>query len=122
MYAHYFYWQFVAGPLWLLQFYFTVQQALWRLFSVSIMLRTLFAPWRRDRLAYTGSVQAIIQAWSLNQISRLIGFIIRASTLMIWVMAETAVALIGIVAVVAFWLAPLLLLGFAGYGIALVVG
>lgn len=47
-------------------------------FSISILLRTLFAPWRRDEVApTTPSIQLIFQAFWNNLIARFIGAIVR---------------------------------------------
>lgn len=111
MVASYLRWQFIDGPRWLLRFTGTLQRMLWRFFSVSLMLRTLFAHWHRDALAYTpGGLSEMIQTFFMNQISRLIGFFIRCCLLSIWLITEALYLPLAAAALITFTAAPLLLI------------
>jgi len=57
---------------------------LWRFFSIGILLKTLLSPWKRDIIDTRGlSLQERFQVWGMNLISRMIGFIIRFTTMII---------------------------------------
>ncbi len=73
-------------------------------FSVPIILKTFFAPWKRDEIYVKNAPLNIrFYVWAMNQISRLIGVILRSSVLVGFVIA-LALWGIGLVSVLCFWL------------------
>jgi len=79
-------------------------------FSVAELLKTLFAPWKRDSyMPINASLDVIAKAIWENFISRFIGFLVRSLTILI----GTISALVGFLAILALlsvWLfAPLLI-------------
>lgn len=122
MYVHYFYWQYVAGPRWLLRLAFNVQRMLFQLFSVKFMLRTLVAHWRKDAVSYRqGSFTGMLKAWAWNMISRAVGFIIRLVVLVGWVVTEGLFWPLAAVVLLLFLLWPALVLVGAATGIVFVL-
>lgn len=78
-------------------------------FSVPILMRTLFSPWRRIISYGGGSLGQRAQATLDNIVSRFVGLVVRLSALM------AAVALIGMTVLVgSFWLVLWPLLPLAG--------
>lgn len=76
-------------------------------FSVTQLMRTLFAPWRRI-VSYPGSsFQAQVQALIDNSVSRLVGFTVRVLVLLAAGITLLGVILLAIVEVVAWPLAPI---------------
>lgn len=74
-------------------------------FSVVELLKTLFAPWKRDSyMPINASLDVIIKAIWENFISRLIGFLVRSITIFI----GTTFALAGFLAILALLLVWLL--------------
>ncbi len=70
-------------------------------FSVVELLKTLFAPWKRDSyMPINASLDVIIKAIWENFISRLIGFLVRSITIFI----GTTFALAGFLAILALLL------------------
>ena len=123
MYAHYFYWQYIVAPVFLLRFMGTLQRMLLQKFSVRVMLTTLFAHWHRDRLAVNqGSISGIARALMLNAISRTVGFVVRASILSIWLAAEALFIVVAAGALLAFMVAPVAAVLAIVYGITLLGG
>lgn len=111
MYLEYFYWHYVWAPRWYGRFVWTMQRALFRFFSVPLMLRTLFAHWHRDALPYRpGGIQELLITFAWNQISRAIGFIIRVSVLAVWAAIELLFLALAIFFLVLFLAWPLLTL------------
>jgi len=73
------------------------------LFSVKISIRTLFAPWKRDKISYEGlTLQQKFQVWSLNMASRFIGLIIKVIALTIYLIAVVAVSIFSVFLII-FW-------------------
>lgn len=55
---------------------------LFDLFSIEIILKTYFAPWKRDVLSTKGlSLNNKIRVWWMNIISRMVGAFIKTATL-----------------------------------------
>ncbi len=122
MYSHYFYWQYMVAPLWLLQFFWILQRALLQFFSVRVMLTTLLAHWRRDRVAYRqGSFSGLLHAVAWNSISRAIGFIVRSSIIILWVVTECVFLILASGIFIIFSIAPLVALVALTYGVALLI-
>lgn len=109
MLADYFYWQYVWGPHYLLTLGWSITRLLARAFSVPIMLKTLAAPWHRDQLAYrAGTLSNYAMTFAWNVISRVIGFIIRGTVLLIWLSAMAIFIPLYLVIFIFFILWPLL--------------
>lgn len=93
-------WQIYVNCLWFLSHFF----------SISILFRTLFAPWRRLAESYpTGfSPQASAETFVINSLMRLVGFAIRVIFIAsAWFVLALAFALGWLT--LAFWLAAPLL-------------
>lgn len=75
------------------------------LFSVKMILPTLFAPWKRDLLSYENlSLQQKFQVMTLNLASRIIGFLIKISVFSGYIVM-ILISLAIFVAAFALWLA-----------------
>jgi len=78
-----------------------------QLFSVSQLLGTLFAPWRRT-ISYPGaSLNEHMQAMVDNAISRFVGFMVRIFVLIAAAMTFVGVAVVALVEMVAWPLVPI---------------
>ncbi len=73
-------------------------------FSIPILLKTLFAPWKRDvHMPVNASLDIILKTMADNLISRGIGFIVRFFTILIGLFATVAV-FIATILIMLFWL------------------
>lgn len=78
-----------------------------QMFSVSILLRTLFAPWRRI-ITYPGaSLADHMRAMSDNLVSRFVGFMVRIFVLIAAGITLLFVAIVAIIEIVAWPLIPI---------------
>ncbi|HUD81675.1 MAG TPA: hypothetical protein VMR08_03595 [Patescibacteria group bacterium] len=75
-------------------------------FSTLVLLKTLFAPWRR-MISYPGSgIGSHFQAFVDNFISRIVGFSVRLFTLLTVIITVTLLAIVGSVALLLWPLLP----------------
>jgi hypothetical protein len=97
-----------------------MQIALLQFFSVPLLVKTLFAHWHKDAVPYHGgSITDYLTTFAWNQISRVIGFIIRACTLVLWLIGEAIYLAMIVSIMLAFLFAPLFILVSVGTGFIL---
>jgi hypothetical protein len=76
-------------------------------FSMPILIRTIFAPWRKDVLPTTGmALQERFQAMVMNMVSVLIGFVVRFFVLLAASLTIAVILLVGSVALVLWVIMP----------------
>lgn len=79
-------------------------------FSVSSLLHTLFAPWRRI-ISYPGaSLDAKLRAMLDNLVSRCIGLVVRVVVLLAAAVVAVVAALVGLIQIVIWPLIPAIVL------------
>jgi hypothetical protein len=82
---------------------------IYKAFSVPILLRTLFAPWKRI-VSYPGaSLDAKLRAFGDNIVSRAVGFVVRMLVLMTAVVIEFGALVIGSIGIILWPLVPLVI-------------
>lgn len=103
------FWWFVFKPKQLLYIYSKVIRKIRQFFSISLLLRTLFAPWKRDEINMGNlSLQDRLRVLIMNLVSRLVGAVVRGGTVMIGV-ASIALTTAGFIfAITMFVLLPIL--------------
>ena len=70
-------------------------------FSIDLLLKTLFQPWKRDEIDTTNmSLQDKARVLMMNLISRLVGAVVRGGTILIGLGAIAAAFLLGICAAI----------------------
>ena len=86
------------------------------MFSVAILLRTLFSPWRRI-ITYPGAgLEAHLRAMLDNMVSRVIGLIVRISVLLSAVVLFVLLAILSAVQIIVWPLLPVIALGLIVWG------
>lgn len=89
---------------------------------MSLMLKTLIAPYRHDSIALTRlPVRLWGQAITANVVSRSIGLVLRGGVIVTGLLTELFTALGSVVFLIAWYLLPLLLVGSVFYGLFLLV-
>jgi len=74
-------WWYAQEPIYLWQAVNAISNKILMAFSVPILLRTLFDPWKRDvSYAENASLDVRYKIWLNNLLSRLVGFVVRFFT------------------------------------------
>jgi hypothetical protein len=92
-------------------------QGLNEAFSAHILLRTLFAPWKRIVTAPSGALDAKLQALGDNLVSRAVGFTVRFFVLLTAGLAFTALCIVGLAELIVWPLLPLVAVGLIVKGV-----
>jgi len=92
-------------------------------FSIPLLLRTLFAPWRRDitRKPHGLDFKKIFEYVMFNAISRGLGFLVRFFTIIFGIVFLVVVIVCGAVFFVIWIFLPLILVGLLIFAINLLV-
>jgi hypothetical protein len=120
---HYFIWHYTVAfreilHVWKNFFWFT-----FHFFSISLLFRSLFAPWKRmtETRSGTFNLEDLAGVLIINLLSRLIGFLLRSLVIIIG-LCVLSILLIGLICLYCFWVtAPLILIGCLYYGLLLLV-
>lgn len=113
----FFSWWYGPGLAGLLRAMQRRMQQLADMFSVAILLRTLFSPWRRI-ITYPGAgLEAHVRAMLDNMVSRIIGLIVRVSVLLSAVVLLGLLAIVSVVQIVLWPLLPVIAIGLIGWGL-----
>lgn len=90
-------------------------------FSIPLLLRTLFSPWRRDitRKPRGLDFQKLFEYIAFNSISRGIGFLVRFLTIIIGVVFFFLVLILGLLFFIIWLCLPFIIIGFLIFAIIL---
>lgn len=88
------------------------------LFSVKMIFRTLFDPWKRDQVSYKNlSIQERFNVMILNLVSRMVGFLVKIIVFAIYLVFSAGLISLSFLAS-AIWLSlPLLAMGLILLGV-----
>jgi len=92
-------------------------------FSIPLLLRTLFAPWRRDitKKPKGLDLKKLFEYFAFNAISRGLGFLVRFATIIVGALFLIFVAFAGLIFFL-FWIfLPIFVLAFLIFGVALLI-
>ena len=114
----YFIWWYSDGFIRLLKYLKAYIVILADNFSVRIILRTFFQPWKRDVTPTKGlSLDKRFQVWVWNLIARGFGMIIKGVTFLIFLVFFIILVVIELLAIIIWLLFPIIILGGLGYTI-----
>jgi len=88
-------------------------------YSIPLLLKTLFYPWRRDITKYGRgfSIKNFLGTLSFNLISRSLGFFVRIFIIVLGFICLLGVIILGALALIVWLILPFVLLIFIGLGI-----
>jgi len=109
LFAEFFTWWYSRGFVELLNKLARLISGIWQKFSVPILLKTLFEPWRRIIEDAGGSIQDKSRAFVDNLVSRFVGFSIRVIAIITALVLIIISSIFAFILVVAWPLAPLLI-------------
>lgn len=76
-------------------------------FSIDLLLKTLFLPWKRDEIDTSNlSLDLKFRVWMMNLMSRLIGATVRMGVVLIGVAAIASAFITGLIILVGFVILP----------------
>ncbi len=104
--VEFFTWWYGRGFIELFRRFSGLMSSVWQRFSVSILLKTLFAPWRRITTEGGRSMQEQSRALLDNLISRLVGFTIRFFVIIAALVSMVLLSVIGVILIIGWPLAP----------------
>ncbi len=120
---HYIYWHYTKALSDLSKIIGNFVWFVLQLFSVSLLCRTFFMPFKRIQDAPTSILhpEAFIEAVMVNTIMRLVGMVLRAILILCGLLGVVSVLCAGICFFVAWILSPFLVLFLLGFGAMLIV-
>jgi len=121
--SHFIGWYFSDGPKLFLQMIIAVLIRTIDNFSLEYLLKTLFAPWKRDIVGGVNlSIQQKFQIWSWNLVSRFMGFAIRSITIIVGAVFITCFALTLFSLYIFWFIMPVAILALVALGIMALLG
>ena len=101
-------WQYSDGVREYLAAWQNIHWFLWRVFSVPLLVRTFFAPFRRTSESYGHGFDPaqMAQTFLINLVTRMVGAVVRAMFLAVAFLFQAIVFVIGGILFMAFLFAP----------------
>ena len=102
-------WQYSEGIREFIAAWQNIHWFLWRVFSVPLLLRTFFTPFRRTSESYGRGFdpQALAQTLLVNLVTRLVGVVVRGLLLAVALLFQGIVFIAGSLLFLCFLLAPI---------------
>ncbi|NQU99865.1 MAG: hypothetical protein HQ538_03955 [Parcubacteria group bacterium] len=112
----YFYWWYTKGFLRFLKYLKVLIVILADNFSVKVLIKTFFQPWKRDMSSTKGlSLDRKLKVWGWNLIARAFGMVIKSITFFIFLIIFLILIFVEIILIITWLLYPLVILGGIGY-------
>lgn len=81
---------------------------IYNIFSIRQMVRTLFAPWKEDRVTGSQGLDQMMRALVMNSVARLVGFSVRMMIIIFWALISSTIFFAGVLLFVVWPLTPVL--------------
>ena len=92
-------------------------------FSFGILLRTLFAPWKRDQLSTQNlSLQERLQVWMQNVLTRFVGATVRSCAILSGLIALLGLSILDALFWATWLVAPVLAIALFALGFSTILG
>ena len=107
-----FFWQFSEAPAGILRAWKNIILFNLSYFSIILLLKTLFSPWRRYSYSYGQGFDLgrYFEVFTFNLISRILGAIIRICLIILGLLTEIFIIFIGIIILISWLLLPVFLI------------
>ncbi|MCD6233408.1 hypothetical protein J7J81_03500 [bacterium] len=117
-------WFFYDVPKGILKAFWNFLRFYFNYFSIPLLLKTLFSPWRRYRWSYGRGfdLKRYLSTALSNAISRLLGAFIRILTIFIGLVFEVLILAAGVIVFCGWFLLPILLVSSLYFGLRLLIG
>lgn len=117
--GHYFLWHYSAAIINLFRVWKNMLWFCFHFFSVPLLTRTLFSPWKRisEEKSPGFDLQEIMEVLVVNVMMRIVGFFLRSILIVVGLCATAIVFVLGLVIAAIWILAPLLVFVAFVYGI-----
>lgn len=114
-------WHFVGMPIKIIKAWRNILLFNVEYFSVLLLLKTLFAPWRRIAWSAGGgfNIGGMVEVFFSNLISRILGALIRSILVTVGLMVEAMLCIIALLSMGAWLLLPFLIVAGFFYGITI---
>jgi len=114
-------WWYIEEPTLLWRAIIIITKKVFASFSVVLLLRTLFDPWKKDILsAENVSLDVRFKIWVNNLISRFIGFIVRLGTILVGLILTVLTFIILIIGFFLWLVMPMVIIIFFFNGIRMI--
>ena len=115
-------WQYIESPRTLLRVWKNFLIFNLSFFSIPLLLRTLFAPWRKYHESYGRGfdIKRFFSALTFNSISRFLGALVRSCLIFIGLLIEIFLMVLGGLLLIGWLFLPFLLLGVLAFGVYLI--
>lgn len=108
MLASFFSWWLFEVPAKLWKITISLSRKIFGYFSIDLLLKTLFYPWKRDEIDTSNlSLDKRFQVWLMNLVSRLVGATVRMVTISLGLAVTGATFIIGVCGIAGFYFLPL---------------
>lgn len=106
-------WQFYEMPKFLWQVWNNYFMFATNYFSLTILLKTFFSPWRRYKWRYPRGldIQEFFSTLISNAFSRIIGAMMRTVLILVGILFQVFVAVAGFIIFISWLLIPLIIIG-----------
>jgi hypothetical protein len=123
VFFQYFSWHFWGMPVNILKAWKNFLRFNLNYFSVPLLLKTLFSPWRRYKVSYGRGfdVGRCLEAAFSNLIFRIIGAILRSFLIIVGILAEILILFAGVVVFISWLILPALLIAGLIFGIQIII-
>jgi len=106
MFLEFFYWWYGTGYLDTIKRVSKWITATSQIFSIKILITTLFSPWKRIVTESDGSLEMILKSIGDNAVSRAIGFFVRSTALFTSLILTSVTSVVGLVMIILWPLMP----------------
>ena len=122
IFSQFIFWYFFEVPKKILKAWKNFLSFNLEFFSLSLLFKTFFAPWRKYIWTYPKSfdLTKYLEVFFSNLISRALGMIIRAALIFIGVLTQILIFLIGMIVLFGWLILPGLLLMGLGFGLKMI--